>query len=144
MSEKKEPFVIERTYNAPSEKVWKAITDKTEMKKWYFDLKEFKPVVGFEFSFVGGKPDGKQYVHNCRITEVVPGKKLTHTWCYEGYEGISYVTFELFAEGAKTRVKLTHAGLETFPQSNPDLAAHNFAAGWTSILDMSLKKYLEG
>jgi uncharacterized protein YndB with AHSA1/START domain len=143
MSNPQSPFVIERIYNASSEKVWKAITDKEEMKKWYFDLKEFKPEVGFEFSFIGGRPGGIQYVHKCRITEVIPGKKLAHTWCYEGYEDVSYLTFELFAEGSKTRVRLTHAGLETFPQSNPDLAAHNFAEGWTSIIGSSLPKYLE-
>ena len=34
-------IVIERTYNAPVEKVWKAITDKEEMKQWYFDLDAF-------------------------------------------------------------------------------------------------------
>jgi len=138
------PFVIERTYNAPSDQVWKAITDKNEMKKWYFELKEFKPEVGFEFSFIGGKPDGKQYVHLCRITEVVSGKKLVHTWCYEGIEGVSTVSFELFPEGNKTRLKLTHAGLETFPKSNANLASHRFAEGWTTIIGTALKDYLEG
>ena len=29
---KTEPFVIERTFNAPAEKVWKALTDKEQMK----------------------------------------------------------------------------------------------------------------
>ena len=50
-----EPFVIERTYNAPVEKVWKAITDNDLMKQWYFKIAAFKPEVGFEFSFDGGK-----------------------------------------------------------------------------------------
>ena len=35
---KNEPFVIERTYNATAEKVWQAITDKNQMKQWYFDI----------------------------------------------------------------------------------------------------------
>ena len=35
-------FVIERTFNAPVAAVWKAITDKDEMKKWYFDLTDFR------------------------------------------------------------------------------------------------------
>jgi uncharacterized protein YndB with AHSA1/START domain len=108
-----EPIVIERTYNAPAEKVWKAITDKGQMKEWYFDLKEFKPVVGFEFNFEGG-PDEHKYLHECKITEVIEGKKMTYTWTYKGYEGVSYVSFELFPEGNKTRLKLTHAGLESF------------------------------
>ena len=138
-----EPFVIERTYNAPAEKVWKAITDKNEMKQWYFDLAEFKAEVGFEFQFTGGPAPERQYVHLCKITEVIPGKKLTHSWRYDGYSGNSFVTFELFSEGNKTRLKLTHTGLETFPKENPDLAKHNFAEGWTDIIGRSLKEYVE-
>ncbi len=140
---KSEPFVIERTFNAPVQKVWKAITDKDQMKQWYFDLPEFKPEVGAEFKFLGGKPCEKSYLHLCKVTEVVPGKKLTYSWRYDGYEGNSFVTFELFAEGSQTRLKLTHAGLETFPKSNPDLAKKNFAEGWTHILGASLKQFLE-
>ena len=43
----KSPFVIERVYNAPIQLVWEAITNRDQMKQWYFDLKEFKPEVGF-------------------------------------------------------------------------------------------------
>ncbi|KAF0138947.1 MAG: hypothetical protein FD122_3620 [Stygiobacter sp.] len=139
---KDEPFLIERTFSAPIEKVWKAITDKDEMKLWYFDLAEFKAEVGFKFQFIGGPPE-KQYLHLCEVTEVISGKKLTYSWRYDGYEGNSFVSFELFGEGANTRLKLTHAGLETFPKENPDLTKHNFAEGWTSIIGESLKKYLE-
>lgn len=136
------PFIIERTYNAPIEIVWQAITDKNKMKQWYFDLAEFKPEVGFEFSFEAGE-EGKTYMHLCKVTEVVAGKKLTYSWRYEGYEGNSFVTFELFSEGEKTRLKLTHKELETFPASNPDLARENFAAGWEQIIGISLKEFLE-
>jgi uncharacterized protein YndB with AHSA1/START domain len=135
------PFVIERTYNAKPDRVWQAITDKDKMKEWYFDLKEFKPEVGFEFEFSGGPPE-KSYLHLCKVTEVIAGQKLTHSWRYDGYAGNSFVTWELFDEGDKTRVKLTHAGLETFPDI-PDFAPKNFAMGWTDILGRSLKEYLE-
>lgn len=137
------PFVTERLLKAPVEKVWKAITDKNDMKNWYFNLAEFIPEVGFEFQFMGGPPDGQQYLHLCKITEVVAGRKLAYSWRYDGYEGISFVSFELYPEGQQTRLVLTHAGLETFPASNPDLAAKNFAEGWTSIIQKSLPGYLE-
>jgi uncharacterized protein YndB with AHSA1/START domain len=137
-----QPFTIERTFNASAETIWKAISNKDEMKKWYFDLAEFDPKVGFEFQFSGGPPE-KQYLHLCKITEVIPNRKLTYSWRYDGYEGISFVTFELFKEGNKTRLKLTHEGLETFPVSNPHLAKENFAVGWTEIIGKSLKNYLE-
>ncbi|MEW5797528.1 MAG: SRPBCC domain-containing protein [Bacteroidota bacterium] len=138
-----EPFVIERTFNAPAAKVWKAITDRSEMKQWYFDLAEFKAEVGFEFQFSGGPSPERQYLHLCKVTDVVTGKKLTYSWRYDGYPGISFVTFELFDEENKTRVKLTHAGLETFPNDEPDFAAKNFVEGWTDIIGRSLKEYLE-
>lgn len=139
---KNEPFVIERTYDAPLASVWKAITDKDQMKQWYFDLKEFKPEVGFEFQFTGGE-EGRYYLHLCRVTEVIVNKKLTYSWRYDGYAGNSFVTFELFEEGNKTRLKLTHEGLETFPVDNPDLAKENFAAGWNHIIGTSLKEFVE-
>jgi uncharacterized protein YndB with AHSA1/START domain len=139
---KNEPFVIERTYNAPIETVWKAITDRDDMKKWYFDLAAFKPEPGFEFQFLAGDNKTK-YLHLCKITEVVAGKKLTYSWRYDGYEGNSFVTFELFAEGNKTKLKLTHAGLETFPASNPGFAKENFVAGWNYIIGTALPAFVE-
>jgi uncharacterized protein YndB with AHSA1/START domain len=137
-----EPFVIERTYNAKPDKVWQAITDKDKMKEWYFDLKEFKPEVGFKFEFSGGSKE-KQYLHLCKVTEVIPGKKLTHSWQYDGYPGESFVTWEIFEEGDKTRVKLTHAGIHTFRQDSKDFSRESFTAGWTHIVGISLKEYLE-
>jgi len=135
------PFVIERTYNATADRVWQAITDRDKMEQWYFKLKEFRPEVGFEFEFEGGPPE-KIFLHLCKVTEVIPGKKLTHSWRYDGYEGNSFVTWEIFDEGDKTRVKLTHAGLETFP-AIPEFAKENFVMGWTDILGRTLKEYLE-
>lgn len=138
------PCTLERVLNAPIENVWKAITDKDAMKQWYFDLVEFRPEVGFEFSFTGQGQKGAQYLHHCKVTEVVVGKKLTYSWRYEGYEGMSYVHFELFAEGSKTRIKLTHEGLETFPKNNSDFAPENFIGGWTELIGSLLKKFVEG
>ena len=139
---KEETIVVERTLDAPIGKVWKALTDKDEMKEWYFDLSTFKPELGFEFQFEGGKDD-RRYLHLCKVTEVVREQKITYSWRYDGYEGISYVSFELFAEGDRTRLKLTHKNLESFPKSNPDFAKENFDEGWTHIIGSSLPAYLE-
>jgi uncharacterized protein YndB with AHSA1/START domain len=140
---KDEPVIIERTLNTSLAKVWKAITNNDDMKLWYFQLEEFKPEVGFEFRFTAGPDKEHQYLHICKITEVVPNKKITYSWRFDGYEGMSYVTFELFAEGDKTKIKLTHAGLETFPQDIPDFPRKNFVEGWTHIIGKSLKEFVE-
>ncbi len=137
------PLIFETICIAPVENIWKAITDKDEMKKWYFDFTEFTAEIGFEFQFYGGPAPERQYLHLCKVTEVVARKKLTYSWRYDGYPGNSFVTFDLFGEGDRTRVKLTHAGLETFPNDNPDLDAANFAEGWKDIIGRSLKEYVE-
>lgn len=138
-----QPIIKEVILDASPAKVWKALTDKDEMKKWYFDLKEFKAVPGFEFQFEGG-PEDRIYIHQCKIVEVIPLKKLSYTWSYKGYQGNTLVSFELFEEGKRTRVKLTHEGLESFAvNNNPDLDKKNFDAGWSQIIGTSIKNYID-
>src|SRR6266568_4261225 len=137
-----EAVVIERTFNAPIARVWKALTDVVDMRRWYFDLKDFKPEVGFEFEFTV-EHEGMTYHHLCKITEVILQKKLAYTWRYKGHEGDSLVTSELFADGDETRLKLTHQGLETFPKTAA-FARKNFEAGWTAIIGSELQQFLEG
>ncbi|MEJ7611943.1 MAG: SRPBCC domain-containing protein [Ferruginibacter sp.] len=137
------PFSIERTYHVPVQKVWQAITDREQLKKWYFDLPAFRPEVGYAFQFYGEGKNGEKYLHLCRITEIITEKKLAHTWEYEGMEGITTVTFELFPDGDSTRLKLTHEGLETLAGNGPDFAAESFAAGWTMIIGNNLKEFIE-
>jgi uncharacterized protein YndB with AHSA1/START domain len=135
------PVIVERALNAPVANVWKALTDVDQMREWYFDLKEFKPQVGFEFEFMV-EHEGNRYHHLCQVTEVIPEKKIAYTWRYKGESGDSLVTFELFAEGDKTHVKVTHAGIETFPKA-PAYARKNFENGWTAIIGTELKDFVE-
>lgn len=136
---KNEPVVIERTLNAPVERVWKAIADKDQMKQWYLNLAEFKPEVGFEFSFEGGP---ERLLHLCKITKVEYGKLLQYTWRFGGYEGDSLVTWELFPDGSSTKLRLTHEGIETFPSDKLG-SKEEFAEGWVHLMESSLKDYLE-
>jgi len=136
-----ESVIVERTLNAPVTRVWKALTDVDQMREWYFDLKEFKPQVGFEFEF-SVEHEGTTYHHLCRVTEVIPEKKIAYTWRYKSEPGDSLVTIELFAEGDNTRLKLTHTGIESFPRT-PAYARKNFEQGWTAIIGTELKQFVE-
>ena len=136
-----EPIIVEKLLNAPASKVWQALTNKNEVKQWYFDIAEFKPEVGFEFTFTGTN-EGRTFIHLCKILEVIPERKLVHTWRYEGHAGNSVVTFELTPEGDKTLLRLTHRGVETFP-ATPDFLKSNFLMGWTHIIGTSIANYVE-
>lgn len=136
------PFIIERLIQAPVEKVWQALTDKEQMKQWYFSLDEFRAEPGFTFSFYGQGQKGEQYLHLCKMLVAEPLRKLSYSWQYKDYEGYSVVTFELLPEGNSTRVRLTHEGLETFPQHNPDFARGSFEQGWTELIGKYLPQYV--
>ncbi|MCR5890014.1 SRPBCC domain-containing protein [Hymenobacter sp. J193] len=134
------PFVLEQLYQAPMEKVWDALTHENRLRAWYFSqLKRFEPVEGFVFEFAD---DGSAYQKQWRVTQVVEGEKLAHSWQYTGYPGRSEVTFELVAEGAATRLRLTHTGLASFP-ADPHFARSRFEAGWQHLLGSNLKQHLE-
>lgn len=136
-------LVFERSYNAPIAKVWKAITDKDQMKEWYFDLAEFRAEPGFEFSFYGGSEE-RQYLHKCRVIEANPVTKLSYTWEYDGIPGSSLVSWELEPTSkSTTKLTLTHTGVESFPKDNPDFAGSSFSAGWTEITGTSLTNFVE-
>ncbi|MBU2019810.1 MAG: SRPBCC domain-containing protein [Bacteroidetes bacterium] len=143
MKREKTPLVIEQSLKAKPNTIWSAITDKELMAQWYFDLKEFKAEKGFKFEFIGGPEDGIKYVHLCEVIEVVPLEKLVYTWSYKGYSGLSNLTFELKENGNHTKLKLTHADLDSFPTENEDFAIENFEAGWTYLIGTALVDFLE-
>jgi uncharacterized protein YndB with AHSA1/START domain len=135
-------IIKEVVLNAPVSKVWMALTNKNEMKQWYFDLEEFKPEPGYNFQFWGGT-ETRIYLHLCQVKSSIPNQSLSYSWKYENIPGETLLTFDLFEEEDKTRLRLTHNGLDSFPSDNPDLSSENFDAGWEYIINMSLKNYLE-
>jgi uncharacterized protein YndB with AHSA1/START domain len=137
-----EPVIKEVVLDAPVSRVWKALTDKDQLKQWCFDMKAFQPVVGFEFEFYGEK-DGTKFLHECKVLEIEVEKKMKWLWTYKDIPGDTYVTFELFPQGNQTRLLLTHEGLEKLPQDE-NYAKTNFIAGWNSILGKLLPNFLAG
>lgn len=137
------PVEIVEIFDVPVDKLWAALTTKIAFDKWYFDIEKFNPEIGFEFEFYGGS-----YLHHCKIVEIDPFKKLVYTWKYPVYEGNSVVSFiveELTDEIVpQTKLTLIHEGVETFPPDDKNFSRESFVAGWTEIIRISLKNYLEG
>lgn len=139
----KNTVIVEQEFNAAPDRVWKAITDLSEMHEWYFkELESFKPEAGFVTEFTMTF-DTKVYPHIWEVTEAVPGKKIAYRWRYRGFAGDSVVSWELFPAGGKTKLVLTHTGIDTFPKDNPDFSYESCSAGWNMIIGINLKKYLE-
>jgi len=134
------PLIKEFHYNASIEKVWRALTDKESMKKWYFpQLQKFEPTIGFKFQF---EDNNAEYQKEWIVTNVAEGQMLAHSWAYKGYPGNSEVIFDLFSEENKTRLTVTQTGLDSFPD-DPHFARERFEWGWENLLGQNLKHLLE-
>ncbi|MBI3930081.1 MAG: SRPBCC domain-containing protein [Armatimonadetes bacterium] len=136
------PIVVEQTYSAPVEDVWRAITDQDLMPRWFFEeIQAFRPEPGFETQF-NVRFEDRDFLHQWRITEVVPRQRIVYNWKYGGHPGESFVTWELAETPAGTRLKLTHRGLESFPQDEPAFRRDSCEAGWQYFLGERLKEFL--
>lgn len=137
------PIIVQYKISAPIEKVWKALTDKHDMKSWYFEIEDFEPNVGKIFNFY--EPGGEnKYHHQGEILEIIPNQILKHTWSYPDFSDLkTKVTWELQSEDNGTLVKLIHEDIENFKDLGEGFSRENFTNGWNSILGQSLKGYLE-
>lgn len=137
------PIIVQYKVDAPIDKVWKALTDKEEMKSWYFDISDFKLEIGKQFNFY--EPgEAKKYHHQGVVLDFVTNEKLKHSWAYpELSDAETIVTWELQTEGNGTLAKLTHEDIENFKELGEGFSRENFTEGWNAIIGQSLKLYLE-
>jgi len=143
MNDRNKPIIVEETFRAPVATVWKAITEVTQMRQWFFDnTPAFDPIEGFETQFDVRSGD-RNFRHLWRLIEVIPKKKIVYCWRYEEYPGISTVTFELLELGDKTNLILTSIGLETFPDDIPEFTRESCVGGWNYFIKERLNQYLK-
>ena len=143
MKKTDDPVIVEQIFNSSIDKVWNAITELNQMTQWFFEnIPSFKPEVGFETRFDVHVKD-KKFPHLWKITEVVPMKKITYNWRYEGYLGNAYVTFELFELNDQTKLKLTYKVVVSFSEDIPEFSRKMAIEGWSYFIKASLKEYLD-
>lgn len=136
-------LVLERTYDAPAEKVWNALTDIKQLKQWFFPMMEaFEPTIGFTTQW-DVHHNGNLYPHKIVVTESVPNQLIAYTWQYVGFPGNSIVSFALESIGSQTKLTLTHTVTESFEENKyPDFSRESFKQGWTHFVG-SLQKFVE-
>ncbi|KMQ68840.1 ATPase [Chryseobacterium sp. FH2] len=137
------PVIVQYKIKVQIDKAWKALTEKHEMKSWYFDIPDFELEVGKVFNFY--EPgDEKKYHHQCEILQIIPNKKLKHSWAFpELSKGMTTVTWELNKQGEKTVITLIHDEIDNLKELGENFSRESFAQGWNGIIGQSLKPYLE-
>lgn len=109
-------LTLHRTIEAPVETVYAAWTDPDVMRRWFApgDLAVARAVaeaeVGGTFLVEMRGAEGEKHVTRGVYREVVPNRRLVHTWQWEDSDVESLVTVELEpASAGTTRLTLTHA-----------------------------------
>ncbi|WP_435413773.1 SRPBCC family protein [Psychroserpens mesophilus] len=140
-----EPVIkVKQNFHQPVETVWKAITEIKEMRQWFFEnIPAFEPSVGFKTQFTVTS-ENRQFPHLWEITEVIPLQKIVYNWRYEGYEGNSFVTFQLSEINSHlTELTLTTKVTEDFPDDIPEFKKESCVTGWNYFIKERLLEHLK-
>jgi uncharacterized protein YndB with AHSA1/START domain len=143
--------VTEIEIAAPPERVFAALTDARQMKRWWISpicdetFWEMDPRVGGKWGFsttpatqsINGVNEFK-----CRgeILQFEPPRLLVYTWVAnwnDKPESTTVVRWELTATPTGTRLKVTHSGL-----ADQKVARELYRGGWPGVVD-NLKKFVE-
>ncbi len=136
------PVIVTQNFTQSVETLWKAITEVTQMRQWFFDnIPDFKAEVGFKTEF-NVKAPSRDFMHLWTITEVILNKKLVYNWKYQDLAGDSFVTFELtpITEGAQ--LTLTTTVTEDFSDDIPEFKRESCVGGWNYFIKQQLVAYL--
>src|SRR5947207_8439808 len=142
--------VIHRVFDLPVSKVWRALTEAEQFKKWWGPKGFTCPFSKME-ARVGGKylscmrgPDGKEYWSTGVVKEFIPEKKLVVTDSFSDSEGNKIpasdygmpgnwpeellISFELEEADGATKLILQHDGI-------PEEMHDECMKGWNESLD---------
>lgn len=97
-------------YRAPVTKVFRSLTEPSELTRWFLKEAHLPRKAGatYEFAWQSG------YRHRAKVIAFVPNRKLSLEWPAKGL-GMTRVTFTLTARKGGTRLTLRHTGYGTSP-----------------------------
>ncbi len=128
-------LTLHRVIDAPVEAVYGAWTEPEMLRRWLApgDATVVRAVaevaVGGMFLVEMRGADGRKWLTRGVYREVVPHRRLVHTWRWEGSEVESLVTVEFEPEApGRTRLTLTHSRFAE------DEARDEHEQGWSGCL----------
>jgi uncharacterized protein YndB with AHSA1/START domain len=124
------------TVDAPRDRVYHAITDADELKRWWITdgISEPRPGGRFRYEWRMADPSN-DHVQEGTYDEVVDGERVGFPWAGPG--GDSHVTLALSESNGGTQVSLVHEGISAEDQYE------RYEQGWQGFL-ANLKSVLEG
>ena len=127
-------LTLRRVIGAPVEDVYAAWTEPETLRRWMAPgnasvVRAVAEVaVGGTFLVEMRGADGRRWLTRGIYRDVVPCRRLVHTWRWEGSEVETLVTVEFEPAAGGTRLTLTHSRFAG------DEARDEHADGWTGCL----------
>lgn len=111
---------VERTFDAPREAVFDAWTTPEVLRRWWVampggtcTLAEVDLRVGGGYRLSMAEPSGGVHTVAGEYVEISRPDLIAYTWAWEGNEeGVSLVTVEFLDANGRTRVVITHGGID--------------------------------
>jgi len=136
---------------APAERIFKALTDAGELKRWFTSPEcpvkfwQMEARVGGRYAYETEKGSivvngVSEFECHGEIVECDPPRLLVYTWIANWHDDTArrtVVRWELTPTSGGTHVKVTHSGLAQLP-----IARKDYAGGWPGVVEM-LKKFVE-
>jgi uncharacterized protein YndB with AHSA1/START domain len=128
---------IERTYQAPAERVFDAWTSEEVIRRWWQAERGWETSAAEVDLRVGGvvrvvmrEPgNGVEHGGGGRYTEVDPPTRLAFTWIWDGDARRTLIEIDFAERDGATTVSFTHSGLWD------EAAVRSHEGGWGRILD---------
>jgi len=134
---------LERTLDAPVDQVWRYLTEAELRREWFMGGTDARPNGDFallvdhdnlsadDVPYPESYASSKGATWNEKVIQFDPPRLLETTF-QGGKNGT--VTYELFADGDRTRLVLTHSGITS------GTGAQDFGSGWNSHLTVLEEK----
>jgi uncharacterized protein YndB with AHSA1/START domain len=143
---------IDRTVEiaAPPERIWRALTDATELSTWFQVTIEGTLRAGAAVWMTSQHPGYVGQRFRVDIREMTPPRRLVWQWhpgeidpgVDYGREPLTTVTFELEPSETGTRLRLSETGFDEITLERRAKVYKDNAQGWTEVLGW-LKNHVE-
>ena len=129
---------FETVYPQSPERVWRALTDPTEMAQWLM-TNNFEARLGHKFQFTTKPAPGFDGIVNCEVIELDSPRRLAYRWKGGTLDSVVSFTLQPVSEG--TRLVLEHKG---FSGSGEFMLSALLEKGWHRMLEQRLPAFLQG
>jgi uncharacterized protein YndB with AHSA1/START domain len=128
---------IERTFNAPAQRVFEAWTSPEVMRRWWHVGRDWETSVAEVDLRVGGAvrvmmrdPEkGKEYGGGGQYLEIDPPRRLVFTWYWDGNDTRQIIEIDFEEADGVTTVRFTHRDLWN------EEAVRDHEDGWSKCFD---------